>query len=61
MPSILQRLTYIGLSEDRAHQHLTSGFVRVGAGDGTVTKDPAAEVDPAARIRFQPEPVTDHV
>jgi len=60
VPTILQRLTDIGLSEDRARQHLTGGYVRVGRGDGTVVRDPDTDVEPDAVVRFQPEPVTDH-
>lgn len=59
--TILQRLTdSIGLSEDRARQHLAGGYVRVGRGDGTVIHDPDTDVDDTEPVRFQPEGVTDH-
>jgi hypothetical protein len=57
MPTILARLTdSIGLSPDRAHEHLRSGFVRV---DGHVVHDPDSDIPDGARIVLSPEPVTD--
>lgn len=52
----------LGLSPDRADQHLRSSFVRVYCGDncvdGQVVNDPAFELEPSAKVVLQPPAVT---
>ncbi|WP_165438442.1 hypothetical protein [Pseudonocardia sediminis] len=55
--TIIERLTgSIGLSDERARQHLKGGYVRV---DGEVVRDPGHETADGARIVLQPEGVTE--
>jgi hypothetical protein len=50
-PTILDRLTRAGISDDRAQRHLASGAVLV---DGERVTDPAPPAGPSSRILLLP-------